>query len=76
MFEIGKYVPCSISVTDVRIYFLLGEPDNHLGLLEALNFKGLLDNEKEDEYFVVGIRNDAWDAKGPRRRKVGNRRTN
>lgn len=61
----------------MRIYFLLGEPDNHLGLLEALNFKGLLDDGKEDEYFVVGIRNDAWDAKGLREEtKVSNAGTN
>ena len=46
---------------NVRIYLILGESDNHLGLLDALYNKGLLQTGK---YFVIGIRADTWDIKG------------
>ncbi|TRY66505.1 hypothetical protein TCAL_17353, partial [Tigriopus californicus] len=34
---------------DVRIYFILGESDNHLGLLDALHEEGLF--QAKEEYF-------------------------
>lgn len=47
---------------DVRIYVVLGEPDNHLGLLEAMDSEGLFSRDSEEEYFAVGARTDAWGA--------------
>jgi hypothetical protein len=59
---------CLAAAADVRIYFVLGEPDNHLGLLEAMHHEGLFDKDKlveGEEYFVVGINVDeSWDKKG------------
>jgi hypothetical protein len=59
---------CLAAAANVHIYFVLGEPDNHLGLLKSMHHKGLFDKEKLEqgkEYFVVGINADkSWDKKG------------
>ena len=57
------------------MYVILGEGDNHLGLLEAMDSQGLVDNPAvtditngDDGHFVVGIRpKDEWQTKGGRR---------
>ncbi len=53
-----------VRVVDVRIYVLLGEGDNHLGLLEAAVAEGLFSDDDEDENFVVGVRIDPWEETG------------
>ena len=50
--------------SDVRIYVILGEGDNHLGLLEAAVEEALFSGQKEEEFFVVGVRIEPWEKKG------------
>jgi len=52
---------------EVRIYVVIGESDNHLGLLEAMHEEKLFEESSEEgqTYFVVGVRPDhAWDRRG------------
>ena len=48
----------------MRIYLVLGEPDNHLGLLEAMEANGLFDLP-DREYFVIGIVSAKWNENDP-----------
>ncbi len=43
---------------------ILGEGDNHLGLLEAMDEEGLFRFDREDDFFVVGARIEPWERKG------------
>jgi hypothetical protein len=46
---------------------VLGDSDTHLAMLEAMHDRGLFDvdgGDGENEYFVVGVRANSWDAAG------------